>query len=75
MKTNITQPNPSLPYPPDDASEYDKLLHRTLNERIRDLYNRTDAVIPYTATGSQVLTSNVLGTKAGNVEWAYAPNA
>ena len=36
------------------------------------MYNRIDAVIPYTATGSQVLTSNVAGTKAGNVEWATA---
>jgi hypothetical protein len=69
VKTNITQPNPSLPYPPDDASDYEKLLHRTLNERIKDFYNRIDAVIPYTATASQVLTSNVAGTKAGNVEW------
>ena len=69
MKTNITQPNPSLPYPPDDASDYEKLLHRTLTERLLDIYKRIDAVIPYTATGGQTLKSNVTGTKAGNVEW------
>ena len=36
MKTNITQPNPSLPYPPDNASDYEKLLHRTLTDRLRE---------------------------------------
>ena len=69
MKTKVATPNPSLPYPPDDASDYEKLLFRALTERLRDIYTRIDAVIPYTATGGQTLKSNVTGSKPGNVEW------
>ena len=84
MKTNITQPNPSLPYAPerdaslDDVIEYLRRENRTLNERIKDIYNRIDTVIPYTATGSQVLTSDVTAGAAGfagNVKWAAAAGA
>ena len=67
MKTNITQPSPSLPYPPADASEYDKLLHRTLDARLKDIYNRIDAIIPHTATDGTLLRSEVSGNYAGNV--------
>ena len=58
-----------LPALPADATDYQKLLRRTLDERIKDIYDRIDAVIPYTDTGGLVLASDVSGAYAGNVRW------
>lgn len=70
MNTNLGQFVHGLPNPPADAPQYVKDLHRALVQMAGKLAARDDAVIPYTGTASQVLTSDVTGTQAGNVKWS-----